>query len=294
MSEGNGHPISWSAIINGYDKGLMSQCGFPAIPQYLDSQDWPEASIQDALVTHVWTQNEDVSRQIAETCFIDFIVDDFRDMVTEVDAILLARDDARNHAKFAEPFLTAGLPVYVDKPVALSLGSLEDLYRLETNDGKIFSCSALRFSKDLEFSEDDLGELGSIVSLRAEAPKKWEKYAIHAIEPTLKLISHFDTIEHWSFKTSPTGSSSGSRLEVMWSSGLRTEISTSGKTGTPISLEVIGENSSRRRVFGDPFQSFRAALAAFVRGAQSHTVENLDDKDLNRRIVRLIEMGVSS
>ena len=35
MSEGNGHPYSWSAIFNGYNSLEMEDCGFPVIPEYL-------------------------------------------------------------------------------------------------------------------------------------------------------------------------------------------------------------------------------------------------------------------
>ena len=39
MVEGNGHPYSWSAIINGrYDMARMAECGYPSIPEYLGAQ----------------------------------------------------------------------------------------------------------------------------------------------------------------------------------------------------------------------------------------------------------------
>jgi len=39
MIEGNGHPYSWSAIINGrYDTRAMARCPYPVIPQYLSAQ----------------------------------------------------------------------------------------------------------------------------------------------------------------------------------------------------------------------------------------------------------------
>ena len=41
MSEGNGHPYSWSAIFNGYDADAMRDCPFPAIPEYLARRRFP-------------------------------------------------------------------------------------------------------------------------------------------------------------------------------------------------------------------------------------------------------------
>ena len=55
LSEGNGHPYSWSAIFNGCDMAYMKDCGFPVIPEYLSKQRFPDDCIPDAHVTHIWT-----------------------------------------------------------------------------------------------------------------------------------------------------------------------------------------------------------------------------------------------
>ena len=39
MVEGNGHPYSWTAIINGqYNAEVMADCGYPVIPHYADRE----------------------------------------------------------------------------------------------------------------------------------------------------------------------------------------------------------------------------------------------------------------
>ena len=38
MVEGNGHPYSWSAIFNGYDRAAMAKCPYPTIPDYLNKE----------------------------------------------------------------------------------------------------------------------------------------------------------------------------------------------------------------------------------------------------------------
>ena len=101
MSEGNGHPYSWSAIINGYDSKFISKCGFPSIPEYLSKQNFPTDFIQNAEVSHLWTQDKEVSRSIANSCFIKTIVKNPEEMIGKVDGVLLARDDAQNHYYFA-------------------------------------------------------------------------------------------------------------------------------------------------------------------------------------------------
>ena len=88
MSAGNGHPFSWSAIINGYDKLEMEKCGFPSIPEYLASQKWPEDKLQGSQVTAVWTQNIELSKRIAAASKIDKVVEDRKEMIGNVDAVL--------------------------------------------------------------------------------------------------------------------------------------------------------------------------------------------------------------
>ena len=98
-SENNGHPYSWSAIINGYNKQAMSKCPFQAIPDYLAKHKFPEEQLQNATVTHVWTQDYENSKLISKASKIDNIVSQRSDMIGHVDAILLARDDYNMHLK---------------------------------------------------------------------------------------------------------------------------------------------------------------------------------------------------
>jgi hypothetical protein len=58
MVDGNGHPYSWSAIINGYDKDEMKKCPFPVIPQYLGLQPPKNFGIPGCRVTHIWTDDQ--------------------------------------------------------------------------------------------------------------------------------------------------------------------------------------------------------------------------------------------
>ena len=52
LSEGNGHPYSWSAIINGsYAPEIMAECGYPTIPAYLGANK-DTLGIGDTQVTH--------------------------------------------------------------------------------------------------------------------------------------------------------------------------------------------------------------------------------------------------
>jgi hypothetical protein len=292
-SEGNGHPFSWSAIFNGYDSAAMEMCGFPAIPRYLEKQSWPQDQAAGAAVTTVWTQSLELSRSIASAGKIPAVVENLEDMIGEVDGVLLARDDSGAHFQLAAPFLRAGLPVYIDKPIALSLRSLDGLYELETRPGQIFTCSALRHSQELTLSRRDKDNLGDLISIEAFAPKSWDKYAIHVVEPVLKLLPAGDRISSWSSSSiKPKASGEELRtLTVLWVGGVETRFTTTGMNDTPILIKLKGTKGTQDLVFTDTFSAFRAALQSFVNGIMGGTIES--PRAFNEQVVDLLEKGRS-
>ena len=54
MIEGNGHPYSWSGIINGYNPAEMAKCPYAGIPIYMGRQPLDSVRIPGARVTHIW------------------------------------------------------------------------------------------------------------------------------------------------------------------------------------------------------------------------------------------------
>ena len=283
LSEGNGHPYSWSAIFNGYVPAVMRGCGFPTIPDYLSRQSFPEDAITEARVTHVWTQNRTLSEHVSQAARIDNVVDRFADMIGRVDAVLLARDDAQGHAKFASPFLKAGLPIYIDKPIALTVADAARLYDLQQYDGQIFTCSALRYAPEFRLSEADREALGPLRRAQATAPKDWERYAVHLIEPTLAMIGPQGAIrrrEVWR-------EADATVLTLVWESGMQATFSTLGNAAAPMSVRLVGSRDYRDMVFSDPFAAFKAALQDFVDGVIHRDVRS--DPGFVFEVVRVIE-----
>lgn len=290
LSEGNGHPYSWSAIFNGYNPEAMELCGFPVIPRYLEQQQWPGSCIQGAEVVAVWTQDETLSRKVAEAAKIPTVVSNPEDMIGQVDAVLLARDDAENHFELAAPFLKAGLPIYIDKPIALSIADLNKLYELEQYRGQIFTCSAMRYSQELMLTDEDRRDIGEIREIAAFTPKSWNKYAVHIIEPVLNMLPEFDAPVSFSGGSLNrfSGDTSGSLL-VTWRSGVQTAFFATGDGVSPISIRTVGTKGFKDFIFSDSFPAFKAALEAFVGGVRNQTVAS--PKSFNASVVQLLERG---
>ncbi|MEZ0276715.1 MAG: oxidoreductase, partial [Roseimicrobium sp.] len=93
MIEGNGHPYSWSAIINGYDPEAMAACPYAAIPGYLGRQPLDAVRIPGARVTHVWTDNPAEAESVAKASLIDHVVANPKDVIGHVDAVIISTDD---------------------------------------------------------------------------------------------------------------------------------------------------------------------------------------------------------
>lgn len=286
VSEGNGHPYSWAAIFNGYDAESMQKCPFPVIPEYLSKRSFPEDAIAGAKVTHVWTQSAEISRQVAEASCIRTVVTEPQDMIGEVDGILLARDDAGNHFQQALPFLDAGLPIYIDKPLALTVAEAESLFDRQQWQGQLFSCSALRFAPEFELLEDVRERLGNPVFVRAISPKSWECYAIHAIDAMLGALGPMGpVIDHALWKMGPVTS-----LHVRWESGVLGEFVVSGNGVGPIAVEIRGDRGCFYSEFRDAFTAFRNALSVFVdqiKGPRPHHRNDVLEA------IRLLELGIA-
>ena len=285
FSDGNGHPYSWSAIFNGYDSSAMQSCGFPVICQYLAEQSWPDCRIQDAIVSHVWTPDSNLSRHIAASSLIPNVVSDPLDLIGHVDGILLARDDAESHFRLASPFLRAGLPIYIDKPIAYSKTNLNTIYDLRQYDWQIFTCSALRYSTELCPTSSQLQMCGDIKHVIATTPKSWHKYSIHVIEPLLNLLGLDFTCLH-----KHELPNHGRCVNLLFNQQITCDIYALGElTASPISITLYGSRSHLNLTFSDSFTPFRRSLSAFVNGVI--TQQCFSPFHYNANVVKIIEFG---
>lgn len=286
FSKGNGHPYSWSAIFNGYNKNEMSQCGFPVISDYLSKRLLPEESIRGAKVTHIWTQDIELSNHIACATNIENVCGKLEQLIENVDAILLARDDWESHIDIGLKLIASHKPIYIDKPIVVNLKSLDMLNNAQKYAGQIFSCSALRFSHQFRLTEVESELLGNIRYIYSTSPKSWEKYSVHLIDPIVSLYANNDQILE--VKHRSLGEINES--QVIWHSGLITNFATFGNLSSKLKIELVGEKSSKTIVWDDAFSSFKSALEVFVH--QIETNNFINEMEHHQKVVKIIERGM--
>ena len=285
-SPGNGHPYSWASIINGYDDHYLNDCPYPAIIKYLRASDLPVNKIKNVEITHIWTQDMEESKKIANLAFIPNIEKNYIDLINKVDGILLARDDFENHLNMSKPFLKAYMPIYIDKPIATDLKTLDSIFKEQKYTGQIFSCSALKYAKEFNLSENYLSKIGRLKKVIAIAPKNWSHYSIHIIEPVLKifkLYKNFDTILVKEYNNK------GQSVEILWDGLPIFEFINTGDSKTPISIELIGSIKSKKIIFRDTFFAFKAALEEFIYGIRNSSEQSSYNELYS--IVQIIENG---
>lgn len=105
IGEGNGHPFSFSSIINGFNSIEMKKSGWENIYDYLTERGESEFGFDKIKIVHVWTQNKDETIQIVKATKTENTVDRLGDMIPEVNGVIVARDDYKNHFKIASKFL---------------------------------------------------------------------------------------------------------------------------------------------------------------------------------------------
>ncbi len=285
ISEGNGHPYSWSSIINGYSPENLAKCGFSTIYDYMIANQHPTACLSGGEVTSILTHNRKVSEKIAACANIPFIVDDTLRLIEQVDAVLLARDDAENHIFFAKNVLRKGLPIFIDKPIATTLDNLENIYRLAYDERMIYSCSALRFSDEILLSTDEQKKVGEIKQINCITPKSWDKYAIHLIDP----LFHIMKCNTYTEAVLVYGKKSHRKLKVKWENGITSIIESCEQFQGSIQFTYLGLNGKITKIFRNSYHPFKKSLQFFINNVNNKCFFNEYEK--LEKMVRLIELG---
>ena len=284
INDGNGHPYSWSAIFNGYDPIEMEKCSFPVIPNYLSKQKWPESKIENASVTHIWTQNIELSNHIAKATFIPNVVTNLNSIIGKVDGVLLARDDAEKHLEMSRPFLKAGIPIFIDKPFACNLKDANTMFSLQKYDNQIFTCSATRFSKDLILSSHDKKNIGDVKYIEGLIPKSWKKYAVHLIEPIIQSVKGRGEL----LEVRPILNNFVNKVYIKWIN-LEAVITTYNDFDVPFEIYYFGEKMVLKKDMNDTFESFKKSLCLFIDSINSNT--NHISRNETLEIIEIIESG---
>ncbi|WP_316814380.1 Gfo/Idh/MocA family protein [Pedobacter heparinus] len=263
MSPGNAHPSSWSAIINGtYNGKVVQELGFPAVADYLYANQ-ATLGLSGARVTHILTQDKALSQQIARSAGIECIVENPGQMIAAVDAVILARDDAENHREMAAPFIDAGIPLFIDKPLCSNLDDLQYI-AAEVAKGKfIMSCSSMRYAGECMTAKAELSSLGKIELITAVGKKDWIKYGVHMLEAIFSIMN--DPIP---LSVVNTGNENGAIVTINFEGGLQVVVNLFMDISGTFQVSLFGQRSWRLVEIKNSYAMFRDNIIEFIRSVE--------------------------
>lgn len=256
ISEGNGHPFSFSSIINGYDDAGLAASGWPGIYDYVRRRNPSEFGFGDVAVTHAWTQDPETTRRLCAAARIPHRVAEPAEMLGKVDGVIVARDDYATHYPLARPFLEAGLHVFMDKPLAQQPDELRwFLPYLER--GKLMSCSGMRYAKELDEPRAALDAYGRVRLVRGAILNSWEQYGVHLVDAILNVLP--------GKPVAVTGLEAGHvSVAVTMDDGVLLQLDALGDIGRCFRVDIFGDKRITSHEITDNFSMFRRTLWHFV------------------------------
>lgn len=258
MVDGNGHPYSWSAMFNGYNKEEMEYCGYPVIPRYLEKQPPETFGVRGAKITHIWTDDPKDAQHVAKASCIPNVVEKPEDVIGQVDAVIIGTDKGEEHVWRARPFVEAGLPVFVDKPLADNVEDLKTFIKWVKEGKMIMSSSSLRYMKEYLPYFISTYELGDLRYINMTMNKSWERYGIHALEPVFRLTGPgYVSVQN-------TGGVNNNILHLVHKNGIDVNIAVVyDMAGSP--MKIVGTADSVTLPAKDSYYSFHTQLEEFVK-----------------------------
>ena len=259
MIEGNGHPYSWSAIVNGYDPVAMKSCPYAGIIEYLGREPLNEVRIPGARVTHLWTDDPADAPKVSAASLVEHVVSKPEDVIGHVDSAIISTDDGDDHIRRVKPFIEAGLPVFVDKPMATNVEDLRQFIRWHKAGATILSTSGMRYSPEMRLSEEQKATIGDLRWITSFTCKTWQRYGIHALEAIEPLLGPgFLTVQAHS-------DAGGDVMHLTHRCGVKVTIGAIHDAyGSFGAVHLYGTKGQLPIRMTDTYRAFRGQLVAFI------------------------------
>jgi predicted dehydrogenase len=184
-------------------------------------------------------------------------------MIGEIDALILARDDPENHVVMARPFIEAGIPVFIDKPLAATSTDLAFFERCVADGKFIMSCSSMRYAAESRAVRAELASLGSIELATVVGKKDWIKYGVHMLEGLFALLDDPKAVS-----VQHTGSQHKDVVTIRFESGLIAAVCLFYNIAPTFQISLFGQHGWRLIEYSNWYAMFRDNLSGFIRSVR--------------------------
>jgi predicted dehydrogenase len=172
---GSHHGTAFATTFNGWEDAKVKEHPWGT---FVRSQ----RRLDGARVTRVWDPQQDWARHLANACGIESVCGTPEEACEGVDAVLLIDDGSGAQWKFAVHPLKKGVPVFCDKPLAMTAKEAQEIAKLaRSTKTKFMSGSALRFVPDIIKLRDEVPQLGGVHLATVACGNELVYYGIHAL-----------------------------------------------------------------------------------------------------------------
>jgi len=177
---GSSHGTGFATALNGYDESVLPQ--WPAVPKTARQFHATSRRVAGAQVTRVWDPHREWAEVYARLCRIPKVCDTPEEACEDVDAVVTIDDGSREQWRHAVHPIRMGLPVFTDKPLAMSARQARELAELARSTGaRLMSSSAIRYAPDIAGLPERVKPLGPVHVVEVAGGVDLVYYGVHVL-----------------------------------------------------------------------------------------------------------------
>jgi predicted dehydrogenase len=144
----------------------------------------------------IWGETADFAAAAAEEGAIPKIVQDWHELLGQVDVVMVDHRDARHHYEPAKFFIQNGVPTFVDKPMTSTVDEAKLLLDLaESMKAPVTTFSIIPLRASFQAFKEELARDGALRTLNSTGPAEIDSpyggiffYGIHQVDAMVELM----------------------------------------------------------------------------------------------------------
>ena len=170
---------------------------------------------------------------------------DLSEMAKNVDLVFIQGCNWDRHLELALPFVEAGVPVFVDKPLAGNMKDVRAFEQLAAQGKKIIGTSAMRYTYEHDsFFAVPEDQRGNIVHISVMVGVDEFNYAIHAVESVMGFLGDVKPVSTRYIGTGIVGNTECDSYYVRFENGVTAAYHIGKKGWQPSTALVMTEKTS--------------------------------------------------
>lgn len=260
-NKGNGHPYSFSAIINGYNSKILNKyCEYSVIKKYLKDRKLPENKFKKYKINYIYTQNNKLSTNISNSCKIPKIIKRINHIPKNVDGIILARDDFKLNNFLISFCLKNKISIFLDKQITKDLQFLNKNKKKIIKFGNLYGGSGVAYCDEfLKFKKEYEKKKFKILKIECISKGKWINYGQHLLDPLFDILN----FKYLNFKC--TTKQKGTKILEANISNINCKFILKERGYNDIKMFFYTNKGRKSIKFSNPYSAFSKMLINYLR-----------------------------